>query len=75
MFFNTANWRGPRGLSAYEVAKADGYTGTQEEWVASLKGEKGPAGTTQWDGLTDKPTVLVVESFDASTGVLKLTSD
>ena len=35
---------GENGLSAYEIAKAGGYTGTEEEWVASLKGDPGADG-------------------------------
>ena len=35
---------GTDGKSAYELAKADGYTGTLTEWLASLRGEQGPAG-------------------------------
>jgi hypothetical protein len=36
---------GPRGYSAYEVALQNGFVGTEEEWLASLKGEQGnPAG-------------------------------
>ena len=35
---------GTDGKSAYELAKAYGYTGTLTEWLASLKGEQGPAG-------------------------------
>lgn len=31
-------------LSAYQVAVKHGYTGTEAEWVTSLKGEKGEAG-------------------------------
>lgn len=30
---------GDQGLSAFDVAKAGGYQGTQEEWLASLQGE------------------------------------
>ncbi len=30
--------------TAYDVAVECGYEGTQEEWLASLKGERGPAG-------------------------------
>ncbi len=30
-----------QGLSAYEIAKKNGFEGTEEEWLASLKGEKG----------------------------------
>ena len=36
---------GARGYSAYEVAVLNGYTGTEEEWLASLKGEQGEPGT------------------------------
>ena len=36
---------GDNGLSAYEIAKAGGYTGTEEDWIASLKGEPGAAGS------------------------------
>lgn len=32
--------------SAYEIAVKHGYEGTEEEWVASLKGEKGDTGAT-----------------------------
>ena len=32
------------GMSAYELAVAHGYTGTEEQWLASLVGEAGPAG-------------------------------
>lgn len=32
------------GLSAYEVALQNGFIGTEEEWLQSLKGEQGPQG-------------------------------
>ena len=35
------------GYSAYEIAVKHGYKGTEEEWVASLKGEKGDTGTVE----------------------------
>ena len=35
-----------RGLSAYEIAKQEGFTGTVDEWLASLKGAKGDKGDT-----------------------------
>lgn len=35
---------GPAGLSAYEVALANGFVGTEEEWLASLVGPQGPQG-------------------------------
>ena len=37
---------GAAGKSAYELAVAGGYTGTQTEWIASLKGPKGDTGAT-----------------------------
>lgn len=35
---------GKNGSSAYEVALENGFTGTQGEWLESLKGEKGDKG-------------------------------
>lgn len=37
--------KGGAGESAYQVAVRHGYTGTEAEWLASLKGEKGDPGT------------------------------
>lgn len=34
------------GLSAYQVACGNGFDGTEEEWLASLKGDKGDQGNT-----------------------------
>ena len=36
---------GATGRSAYEIAVANGFTGTEAEWLASLKGEKGDTGS------------------------------
>lgn len=38
---------GQNGKSAFEIAVEGGYTGTQTEWLASLKGEKGEPGQYQ----------------------------
>ena len=35
---------GPQGLSAYDVARENGFGGTVEEWLLSLKGETGDRG-------------------------------
>ena len=35
---------GEAGKSAYELAVANGYSGTELEWLASLTGEAGAAG-------------------------------
>jgi len=34
----------PRGYSAYEIAVQNGFEGTEEEWLASLKGDVGQQG-------------------------------
>ncbi|MGG1758502.1 hypothetical protein ACTWKC_18130 [Bacillus sp. 4A_MP3] len=34
------------GKSAYDIAVENGFSGTIEEWLASLKGEKGNTGAT-----------------------------
>lgn len=38
--------RGTDGKSAYEIAVDEGYSGTEAQWLASLKGETGPKGDT-----------------------------
>lgn len=40
----TDGTNGVDGKSAYELAKDAGFTGTEAEWIASLKGEKGDKG-------------------------------
>lgn len=37
--------KGVDGKSAYEIALANGFVGTEEEWLASLKGEDGKDGS------------------------------
>ncbi|QGH73838.1 tail fiber protein [Vibrio phage vB_VhaM_VH-8] len=41
---------GADGLSAYQVAVNSGYTGTQEQWLSSLKGKTGAAGANGTNG-------------------------
>lgn len=38
------------GISAYDIAVKKGFKGTEDEWLASLKGEKGDAGKDGEDG-------------------------
>lgn len=52
-----AGAQGEPGLSAYEVAVANGFVGTEAEWLASLVGPEGPPGSgtgtgTGGDGLS-----------------------
>ncbi|MBQ2781180.1 MAG: collagen-like protein, partial [Clostridia bacterium] len=39
-----AGVNGTNGDSAYDIAKKNGFVGTEEEWLASLKGEQGQQG-------------------------------
>lgn len=43
---------GNNGKSAYEIALDNGFEGTEEEWLESLKGESGKNGTNGQDGHT-----------------------
>lgn len=45
---------------AYQLALADGFAGTRAEWLASLQGEPGPAGTAT-------PIVLTLAAYLALT--------
>ena len=47
------------GKSAYELAVANGYTGTVTEWLASLGGPHGPAGPQGPSGVTHVVQVQV----------------
>jgi hypothetical protein len=57
------------GYSAYEIAVKHGFKGTEAEWVASLKGEKGDTGTleshTGFDSLGNK--IVNVATPEADT--------
>lgn len=44
----------PRGKSAYEIAKENGFDGTEAEWLASLKGATGAPGANGKDGENGK---------------------
>lgn len=43
---------GADGDSAYEVAVENGFSGTEQQWLASLEGEPGPTGPTGPAGAT-----------------------
>ena len=42
--------RGPEGLDAYELAIDEGFEGTLEEWLASLRGPRGERGPRGYKG-------------------------
>ena len=62
------------GRSAYEVAVANGYTGTEEQWLASLRGPRGEA--FEYEDLTPAQIeVLQSPATEAAIEVKKQTSD
>jgi len=54
-----------RGLSAYQVAVKNGYIGTEEQWLASLKGEKGDKGESYDD---TEIREIIADKVDKETG-------
>src|SRR5690606_19844598 len=61
---------GPQGLSAYEVAVDNGYSGSESDWLTSLVGPQGPAGPGV-DGLTEAEVQAIAtdvsDAGDATT--------
>ena len=57
------------GKSAYELAVANGYSGTQSQWLASLVGATGPAGPQGPAGITNAHQSVVTLSEDSGAGV------
>ena len=51
-FNNIQYVKGHDGYSAYEIALKNGFEGTEQEWLASLKGEPGKPGKGGEDGYT-----------------------
>ena len=45
---------GRDGFSAYQIALANGFTGTEEEWLDSLHGKDGKDGANGADGFGTK---------------------
>ena len=60
--------RGEKGYSAYEVAVKNGYTGTEAEWLATLKGDKGDKGEPGVNGSDGKPGKDGVDGANGSDG-------
>ena len=69
----TQGRQGEDGKSAYEIAKEHGYTGTEAEWLESLKGTGGDkhyvhkqeTSSDTWEvthGLGKEPAVTAVDS-------------
>ena len=61
--------KGEDGASAYEVAVDEGYAGTEEQWLASLKGDSGEAATVSIGTVTSGDTASVVNSGTEAAAV------
>ena len=59
------------GKSAYQIAVAHGYEGTEEEWLESLKGADGRDGTDGRDGVDGRDGTCVTATYEVdAAGVL-----
>lgn len=52
---------GINGLSAYQVAVANGFVGTEQDWLASLGG--GGGGSTTWNSILNKPDLSAFQDY------------
>lgn len=62
-----AGQNGTDGLSAYQVAVANGFAGTQAEWLASLKGEKGDRGQQGPPGIPSLRRIQRIDNTDTGS--------
>ena len=60
--------KGEDGKSAYQIAVENGFAGTVEEWLTSLKGVKGDPGNDYVLTDTDKAEIanIVINKYDSS---------
>lgn len=63
--------KGDTGLSAYDIAVKNGYTGTEKEWLTSLQGKPG---YTPYIGDNGNWFVNGVDTGTPATGTVKITS-
>lgn len=66
--FPLSGLNGTIGLSAYEVAVQNGFTGTELDWLASLSG----SGSFDWNLLLNKPVITDRRDF-LNTNVIVFT--
>lgn len=57
--------KGEKGESAYEIAVKNGFDGTEEEWLASLKGADGAKGDKGDPGKDTYANIVFAESKEA----------
>ena len=60
-----------KGESAYEIAVRNGFEGTETEWIASLKGEKGDAEATS----SSNAAAYIIETSNTDNNWYRIWSD
>lgn len=60
---------GVDGESAYEIAVPNGFEGTEQEWLTSLKGEQGKTGPSGTDGVDGDQGPAGVDGTNGTDGV------
>lgn len=55
--------QGVAGLSAYQIAVAHGFVGTEADWLASLGG----GGTPTWNSILNKPDLSAYQDYSNTT--------
>ena len=63
--------KGEQGLSAYQIAVNHGFSGTESDWLSSLKGD---SGYTPYIGNNGNWFVNSVDTGTSATGTVKITS-
>lgn len=77
-----ASGLGTPGLSAYDIAVANGFIGTEAQWIASLQVSKtsdlindGADGVHPFITLEDIPSVTISDATTTTKGIIKLAGD
>lgn len=79
--FGVAGDKGDSGLSAYQIAVKNGFVGTEQEWLDSLKGEDGTGGggnaVTYVDGteVTTRVDFIFNGTTSDTTGYFEISTD
>ena len=68
------NANGANGLSAYEIALKHGFEGSEEAWLASLKGPQGPQGPQGIQGVQGLPGTPVSHYWNGTTLIINSAS-
>lgn len=66
--------QGIKGESAYEIAVRNGFEGTEEEWLVSLKGEKGDPGSFS-SSSGGSGAVYIIETSNTDNNWYRIWSD